>query len=97
MGAKEVYVESGSKVLMECKISAGIESPAYIFWWRGNERVLEYQTSNVVMKIEKLNPSTTIATLMLKKITPQLTGNYTCAPANLHRASVSVNVINGKS
>ena len=96
VGGGEMYVETGSRLVIECDISESVEDPMYVFWWRGDQRVLQFSSSGVQTQVRRVSNSTTRATLILSHVTPELSGNYTCAPAHLPTASVLVNVINGE-
>lgn len=58
-GPPEVYVKAGSTVNLRCTISRTLEEPAYMFWYKDSERVLNHDRSLISM--ERLNVDTIVS------------------------------------
>jgi hypothetical protein len=95
-GEPDMYVKAGSTVNLTCVITQSLEEPAYIFWYHDNERVLNYDRRAKDIRIERVNPDTTVGTLIIYNGRREDSGNYTCSPSNLDSASVLLHVLNGE-
>lgn len=96
IGESDIHVKAGSSVNIKCVITQSLEEPAYIFWYHDERRVLDYDHTVKNIKMERLNPDTTVGTLTIYQTVPQDAGNYTCSPSNLASASVLLHVLNGE-
>ncbi|VVC98134.1 unnamed protein product [Leptidea sinapis] len=84
---------AGSTVSLKCVITQALEEPAYIFWYHGAERVLNYRRGLRDIRVERLAPDTTLSHLVLHNPVREDSGNYSCAPSNLDSASVMLHVL----
>ena len=92
-----MFVQVGTTVRIQCRVSKSIEELIYIFWWKEDNNVLSYNSADIKVDTQQINLSTTISTLTLKNITTSMSGKYTCQPRNLPTTSVDLTVINGES
>ncbi|XP_064088012.1 inactive tyrosine-protein kinase 7-like isoform X2 [Macrobrachium nipponense] len=96
-GGPDFYVKSGSTVTLKCIISGALILPEYIFWYQGTDRVLaEELTGGRQVFVERISDDTTIGTLIITTASPRDQGSYTCVPASLPTASVTLHVLNGE-
>ncbi|XP_077290165.1 lachesin-like isoform X2 [Arctopsyche grandis] len=96
VGEAELYVKAGSTVSLRCVISRSLEEPAYIFWYRDSERVLNYDKTLIDIRMERIGADTTVGTLIIYNSRREDSGNYSCSPSNLDSASVMLHVLNGE-
>jgi hypothetical protein len=61
VGESELYVKAGSTVSIRCVITRSLEEPAYIFWYRDSERVLNYDKSVIDIRMERVGADTTVS------------------------------------
>jgi len=97
MGASDIYVKTGSTVNLKCVITQSLEEPAYIFWYHGQNRILQFEPGTKEIRVERSGTDTTVGTLVLYSATTEDSGNYTCSPSNLDSATVFLHVLNGKN
>lgn len=64
VGEAELYVKAGSTVSLRCVISRSLEEPAYIFWYRDSERVLNYDKTLIDIRMERIGADTTVIVLL---------------------------------
>ncbi|XP_066974916.1 uncharacterized protein [Macrobrachium rosenbergii] len=96
-GGPDIYVKSGSTVTLKCIISGALILPEYIFWYQGTDRVLaEELIGGRQVFVERITDDTTIGTLIITTASPRDQGSYTCVPASLPTASVTLHVLNGE-
>jgi neurotrimin len=100
LGESDVFVKSGSSVVIKCVITESLEEPDYIFWYHDGGRVLSVGTgvkqANSYTHVERLSGDTTLGMLVIKATQRQDSGNYTCAPSNLETASINLHVLQGE-
>lgn len=65
VGESDLYVKAGSTVSLRCVITRSLEEPAYIFWYRDSERVLNYDKSLIDIRMERVGPDTTVSTYFI--------------------------------
>ncbi|XP_063612737.1 uncharacterized protein LOC134786170 [Penaeus indicus] len=96
-GGPDMYVKSGSTVTLKCFISAALKLPEYIFWYQEKERVIEEdREGGRQIYVERIAGDTTIGTLLIPRASPRDQGTYSCSPASLPSASVTLHVLNGE-
>ncbi|XP_047486813.1 uncharacterized protein LOC125037658 [Penaeus chinensis] len=96
-GGPDMYVKSGSTVTLKCFISAALKQPEYIFWYQEKERVIEEdREGGRQIYVERIAGDTTIGTLLIPRASPRDQGTYSCSPASLPSASVTLHVLNGE-
>lgn len=59
-GEADLFVKAGSTVSLRCVITQALEEPAYIFWYRNDERVLNYDRRLLEIRMERVAPDTTV-------------------------------------
>ena len=104
LGDKEVHVKSGTSVTLRCLISNVLDVPSYVFWYRGDRRILAEDDGgdgddNSTCTIDTrrvVGDGSAVSTLTIDEPSPRHSGIYSCRPANLEKASVSLHVIQGK-
>ncbi|XP_037080579.1 lachesin-like [Pollicipes pollicipes] len=95
-GDRDLHVNAGSTVTIQCVISQSIEQPAFIFWYHNVERVMSPASRRHWQAVERTAPDTTVSTLTIERVIKTDSGNYTCSPSNLPSASVLLHVLNGE-
>ncbi|XP_076063167.1 hemicentin-1-like isoform X2 [Oratosquilla oratoria] len=95
-GESDIYVKSGSTVTIQCVISASLEEPNYIFWYHDSKRVVPFAAAGREVTVERVSSDTTVGTLTISSVTMKDSGNFTCSPASLDTAYVTLHVINGE-
>lgn len=96
VGEADVYVKAGSTLTLKCVITQSLEEPAYIFWYHDDVRVLDYDRTQLDIRMERVGTDTTVGTLMIFNTRREDSGNYSCSPSNLDSASVMLHVLNGE-
>ncbi|XP_071513125.1 neurotrimin-like [Panulirus ornatus] len=93
-GGPDVYINTGSRLALTCRVQHSPEPPAFIFWYH-DDKLVSYDRSRggVVVSTEK--GVVTTSRLLVQYARPRHTGVYTCAPANSKPRSVNVHVIAG--
>lgn len=95
-GGPDIFVKSGSTVTIKCKITAALEQPDYIFWYQGQKRVVDGEGGGRRVELERVAGEETVGTLLIPAASPRDQGDYTCAPATLPNATVTLHVLNGE-
>ncbi|KAF2365180.1 Immunoglobulin I-set [Trinorchestia longiramus] len=90
-GGSELHVRTGSDVTIKCVISRAIEPPSYVFWYHEGSQMLTEGRA-----VERVTGDTALAALVIRGVTRAHAGNYTCFPAGLTSASVTLHVLNGE-
>ncbi|CAL4090022.1 unnamed protein product, partial [Meganyctiphanes norvegica] len=91
-GESDIYVKSGSIVDIQCVIRDALEEPTYIFWFQGKRRVVG-RDPRISLMVNRVPPDTSIGTFSISSAKLRDSGNYTCAPESLERASVMLHVL----
>jgi len=94
LGESDLFVKRGSTVQIKCMILQSMEQPSFIFWYHEGENILNLNGKH--HWVERVNPDTTVGTLVIEMAERTDGGNITCAPSYLESASVTLHVINGK-
>ena len=71
----------------------------YSFFLQGGSRVAAStlsRSSGPYVSVEILSKDTTIGTLTIPRVSNKDAGEYTCVPASLKSATVTLHVLNGK-
>ncbi|XP_071443843.1 zwei Ig domain protein zig-8 [Hetaerina americana] len=96
MGPSDLYVKTGSTIVLSCEVAQGPHDLGTVFWYRG------------AMLVEAASPGratadtqwsgTLTSRLKVTNARPADSGNYSCVPTLAHAqpASVTVHVINGE-
>ncbi|XP_071548671.1 protogenin A-like [Panulirus ornatus] len=92
-GPAEVYVETGSRLLLTCWVQAPPRPPGPITWLHNHEPVhADGSRGGVSLHLAREGPMAS-ARLSLTSVTPYDAGNYTCQPEGLSTAHVTVFVL----
>ncbi|KAA0193413.1 hypothetical protein HAZT_HAZT000217 [Hyalella azteca] len=94
LGGPDVYINSGSRLVLTCSVKYSPDPPAFIFWYH-NDRLVSYDHSDsgVQVVIEKGAVST--SRLLVKVAGTRHSGTYRCDPSNSGNQSVTVHVLEG--
>ncbi|XP_047738624.1 protein sidekick-2 [Hyalella azteca] len=95
LGGPDVYINSGSRLVLTCSVKYSPDPPAFIFWYH-NDRLVSYDHSDsgVQVVIEKGAVST--SRLLVKVAGTRHSGTYRCDPSNSGNQSVTVHVLEGE-
>ena len=109
-GEKEMHVEAGSEVVLQCSVKDYLKKPTFIFWYLDNERLL-HDTSGVTIvdnvddKTHQIDSNLAPAwhqntelysILTVKEASSRFSGRYSCGPDNMRPAAINIHVILGK-
>ncbi|XP_071548725.1 protogenin A-like isoform X2 [Panulirus ornatus] len=92
-GPAEVYVESGSRLLLTCWVDAPPRPPGPITWLHNHDPIHADGSRGGVSLQEAQEGARATSRLTLTSVTPGDAGNYTCQPEDLSPAHVSVFVL----
>ena len=95
-GERDLHVNAGSTVTIQCVISQSIEQPAFVFWHHDERLVMSPVGGRHQTSTERTAADTTVSTLIIRRVDKGDSGNYTCRPSNLPAASVLLHVLNGE-
>jgi len=92
-GPREVYIQVGSTISLQCDVTAGAKSVGPVRWYLGSH-TLNYtqERGGISMEVEK-TPTYTTSKLYVTRATRKDTGNYTCKPRFARSDSVTVHVV----
>ena len=109
-GEKEMHVEAGSEVVLQCSVKDYLKKPTFIFWYLDNERLL-HGTSGVTI-VDNVDDKThqidsnlapvwhqnteLYSILTVKEASSRFSGRYSCGPDNMRPAAINIHVILGK-
>ncbi|XP_076044503.1 uncharacterized protein LOC143027209 [Oratosquilla oratoria] len=89
---RDQYVEAGSTVKINCKITDVVQLPDYIFWYHEKRRIMDH--NNYMVTVKRTGAEAITSTLVIHRVSHQEMGNYTCMPSNLHASSIVLHVPN---
>ncbi|XP_050686688.1 hemicentin-1-like [Eriocheir sinensis] len=92
-GPSEVYVETGSRLLLTCWVQAPPRPPGPITWLHDQEPIHANGGRGGVSLHVAQEGAKASARLSLTSVTAQDAGNYTCQPESLEPAQVTVFVL----
>ncbi|XP_043213462.1 lachesin-like [Amphibalanus amphitrite] len=95
-GERDLHVNAGSTVTIQCVISRSIEQPAFVFWHHDGRLVMSPAGGRHRTAVERTGADTTVSTLVISRVRRADSGNYTCQPSNLPHATVLLHVLNGE-
>jgi len=90
-GGPEKYVKSGSRLKLTCHIRQNSVVPDFVFWYHDG-RMISYEGAQGVTVLG----DATSSTLIIERAQSSNSGNYSCAPSNIHPSSVVVHILNGE-
>lgn len=64
---------------------------------QGQKRVVDGEGGGWRIELERVEGEETVGTLIIPSASPRDQGDYTCAPATLPNATVTLHVLNGKT
>lgn len=89
-GSREVHIEEGSQLALECQVQRAPVPPIYIFWYH-NGTMVNYN-QNLQVRTENFTSNLVVST-----VTGRDAGTYTCEPQLATPANVTVHVVTGQS
>ncbi|XP_071552154.1 protein CEPU-1-like [Panulirus ornatus] len=92
-GPAEVYVEAGSRLLLNCWVQAPPRPPGPILWLHDLTPIHAHGDRGGVSLHVSQEGARASARLSLTSVTPHDAGNYTCQPEGLEPAHVTVFVL----
>ncbi|XP_055604031.1 zwei Ig domain protein zig-8-like [Uranotaenia lowii] len=104
LGPADIFVKSGSEIIMTCVIQQGPHDLGTVFWYKGNT-LIESTTQENSIHSGGDNQRITVETdwtdgltsrLKIKRAVQSDTGNYTCVPTMAKSSSVYAHVISGE-
>jgi len=97
-GDTDIYVKAGSSVQLKCVISEIITPPPFIVWYQFSTRIAAGGLGGGrrgATPPEHISDTTSMSTLTIQHALPEDSGFYTCDPAGLQNATVTLHVIPG--
>lgn len=91
-GPKEVHIEEGSKLALECHVQNAVSPPVYIFWYH-NATMVNYGRQHTL----QVNHRNYTSSLVVGKVKLSDAGTYSCEPHLATPANVSVHVVKGNN
>ena len=91
LGSPNLYVNAGSFLQLECKISHVVSPPQFVMWEHGG-RVVPGETVNIEGKHEVVTKSV----LSIDKVNIEEAGLYSCMPDNISPATININIVKNK-
>ena len=108
-GGGDVFVKSASSVDLKCVVAQSLRPPTYVEWLHHGQRLAASTSTNnnrlrengggpqiSVTPIEVISPGTSMATLSIVKASKANSGEYTCWPAQMPNASVTLHVVDSE-
>ena len=89
-GSREVHIEEGSQLALQCYVKDAPSPPVYIFWYH-NGTMVNYERDRDL----NVHHQNFTSSLVVAKVTPTDAGVYSCEPHLAKRASVIVHVVTG--
>ncbi|XP_054746479.1 hemicentin-1-like [Anastrepha obliqua] len=86
----ELVFQSGSDINLTCIDEEAPSPPSYIYWYKDGELINYSQRGGINVLTERL---TKTSKLLIARVVPSDSGNYTCLPSNSNSDSVYVHVI----
>ncbi|KAG8232990.1 hypothetical protein J437_LFUL013677, partial [Ladona fulva] len=95
MGPSDLYVKTGSTIVLSCEVAQGPHDLGTLFWYRGSTLVDAASPGRASVDTQWTGSLT--SRLRVTAARPADSGNYSCVPTMAHAqpASVTVHVING--
>ncbi|XP_042880051.1 lachesin-like [Penaeus japonicus] len=91
-GPREVHIEEGSKLALECHVRSAVSPPVYIFWYH-NSTMVNYGRQHTL----QVNHRNYTSSLVVGKVRLSDAGIYSCEPHLATPANVSVHVVKGNN
>ncbi|XP_037924649.1 basement membrane-specific heparan sulfate proteoglycan core protein-like isoform X1 [Hermetia illucens] len=86
----ELFFKSGSDINLTCVTQQAPSQPSYIYWYKDGDLINYSQRGGISVLTER---HTKTSKLVIARVTPSDSGNYTCSPSNSNSDSVFVHVI----
>lgn len=98
---EDMYVKSGSSVQIRCLIGQTVDTPPYVTWYFNNRMMVDFAGTHSSVTAAHgtaaiKSPGSLLllqSVLKLRDVRKADSGNYTCQPANLPRATAYLHVI----
>ncbi|KAL5273982.1 hypothetical protein ACFFRR_000627 [Megaselia abdita] len=86
----ELFFKSGSDINLTCIAQQAPAPPSYIYWYKDGDLINYSQRGGINVLTER---QTKTSKLVIARVVPSDSGNYTCIPSNSNSDSVYVHVI----
>ncbi|XP_055852424.1 V-set and immunoglobulin domain-containing protein 10 isoform X2 [Episyrphus balteatus] len=86
----ELFFKSGSDINLTCIATQAPAPPSYIYWYKDGDLINYSQRGGINVLTER---QTKTSKLVIARVVPSDSGNYTCTPSNSNSDSVYVHVI----
>ncbi|XP_054159688.1 junctional adhesion molecule B-like [Oppia nitens] len=90
VGSPSIHMNSGTTLNLSCLVNETPGPPDYIFWYHNGE-VINYDSPRGI-KVQTVKSSQTTSKLIINKVMPNDSGNYSCFPSNAESAHIAVHV-----
>ena len=87
-----MFVQSGSDINLTCTATSSPEPPASVSWFHNRRDLHHSSRGGIAIVTEKRRRS---SNLLISRVTPTDSGNYSCLPTNAERDTVAVHVLKG--
>ncbi|XP_018019333.1 uncharacterized protein LOC108675815 [Hyalella azteca] len=93
-GTQDQFVRAGSTVTLTCELHNTVEEPSFIFWYQDGTRLIHAAGGRLVIGAAvRVASDRHASSLTIRRAAPRDSGNYTCAPASIDPASVTLHVL----
>ncbi|XP_014209054.1 Down syndrome cell adhesion molecule homolog [Copidosoma floridanum] len=97
LGDKDLHVNPGSKVVLQCVIKHSLEIPFTVFWYHHERQLPDQRRNRMTIQTKVIDgTNNTASNLTIENTVLSDSGNYTCRPSNLDSTSVQLHVLNGE-
>lgn len=90
LGDPDIHVNEGSTLKLKCVISNLVDTPLYVTWYLNNKMLVDFTGSFSSLTHSS---SHSVSVLSLDSVTLEDSGNYSCQPAALPRANLTLHVL----
>ena len=88
-GHREVHIQEGSQLALECQVRLAPKPPIFIFWYH-NGTMVNYN-EQVIVQTENFTSN-----LVVSKVTDRDAGTYSCEPQLARPDNITVHVVTGE-
>lgn len=92
-GDPEMYVESGSSVVLRCHISNWLQKPQIVFWFRDGQRIATSPSGDTEVETSLGRDAIDSRLTIARAAAARHSGTYECSPDNIKPAKINLHVV----